>query len=221
LLACSGAGAVSGEYVVGLTSGFMIRGLMLGTGEDPALQLSANFYDDAEGWFGGVSGGTLGAPLAESQMVHMQGRFGRAWRLSADWGAEASYLYYAYPLDGWMHAAEHDEAGVTVTWRDLAFVTLSHHVVKPWTVRGHRYGAALDTVLRYPVVPALTAISGLGYVVLDDSVSRGYGYGQLGLVWHLGPVSLTAAYLVTSQRAEQLFGDRGTDRWVGSLLWEF
>lgn len=211
------AGAIEGS--LSLTSGFVTRGISLGSG-GPALQAQATFHA-SDGWFAGLGAGNFGAPWSQAQTVQAHGQVGLLRRLSPDWSAQLAYTYYGYPLDAPLRRFEYDELGLTVGWRDLAFVSVSRWLGRRWTLDRHGLDTAAEAVLRQPLGATLDVTAGIGLRAVDSSFSQGYRYGHVGMAWRLGAVQTSVSYIATSRRAERWFGRRAEDRWAGSVTWRF
>lgn len=211
------AGAVEGS--IALTSGLVTRGIALGSG-GPALQGQLSFHSP-DGWFAGLGAGSFGAPWSRAQTVQMHGRVGWLHRLSPDWSAQLAYSYYGYPLDAPLRRFEYDELGVTLGWRDLAFVSVSRWLGRRWRLDRHGLDSAVEGVLRQPLGPSFDATAGIGLRAVDGSFGGGYRYGHVGVAWRLDAVETRLSYIATSKRAERLFGARAADRWAASVSWTF
>ena len=213
----AGPDAVDASF--GLSSGLVTRGISLGSG-GPAVQAQATWHASS-GWFAGIGAGSFGAPWSRSQTLQFHARVGHALRLSPDWSAQLGYAYYGYPLDAPLRRFEYDELGLSVGYRDLAFLSVSRWLGRRWVLDRHGLDTAVDLVLRHPLAASLDAAAGVGHRVVDGSFRHGYGYGHAGLVWRFEAVQSSLSYIVTTARAERWFGAKAADRWAASVTWSF
>ena len=227
LLACLlGSGAAHGQEIdgsIGVSSGVIVRGFALDGGR-PAVQGAVNYYG-AGSWLASLSGAAFRLSSNGEWSLQLLGKLGYAWQLANDWGAQLSYVHYAYPLNSELRIYERDELIATATYRDRLVLSVAGLCNNRASARGSRSSVAYDLVGRYPLQAGVALSAGLGYQDMHHRSGFGYAYGNVGagadLGRRTGDAHLEVSYIVTDATAKKRLGDEASNRWTASLAWAF
>jgi len=223
LLCCGTALGQEVDTSLGVSSGIVVRGVALNGGR-PAVQGAVNFYS-AGPWLASLSGAASRSAWSGEWSLQLLSKLGYAWQLANDWGAQLSYVHYAYPLNSELRAYERDELIATAAYRDLFALSVAGLRNDRASANGRHGSVAYDLVGRYPVSARVALAAGLGYQDLHRRAGFGYAYGHVGAGADLGPrtggAHLDVSYIVTDATAKKWFGDDASNRWAASLAWTF
>lgn len=218
-LGCGAAQAQETNLVLGLNSGVVIRGLLLGRNE-PSVQAAATFYG-ASRWLAGIGFTSLRSPSDDAGAWLVTGKVGYVWTLSEDWGAQLDYARYAYPSSESLRPFDRDELNATFLYRDLVALSVSGLRNARLDDGGSRASVAYDLTGRYPVRPGLSLIAGVGYQDLHRRSGFGYAYGHGGIGVRMGQARFEMSYIMTDTTAKAQYGEGASDRWAAGLTWTF
>lgn len=223
-LLCSGTAL--GQEIdasLGVSSGIVVRGFALNGGR-PAVQGAVNFYS-AGPWLASLSGAAFRSASNDEWGLQLFSKLGYAWQLANDWGAQLSYVHYAYPLNSELRAYERDELIATAAYRDLVVLSVAGLRNSRASANGRHGSVAYDLVGRYPLQAGVALSAGLGYQDMHHRSGFGYAYGNVGAGADLGPrtggAHLEVSYIVTDATAKKRLGDEASNRWAASLAWAF
>jgi uncharacterized protein (TIGR02001 family) len=219
MLGCGAAQAQETNLVLGLSSGVVIRGLLLGRNE-PSVQAAATFYG-ATRWLAGIGAVSLRSPSDDAGAWLITGKVGYVWSLSEDWGAQLDYGRYAYPSSESLRPFDRDELNATFLYRDLVALSVSGLRNARLDDGGSRASVAYDLTGRYPVRPGLSLIAGIGYQDLHRRSGFGYAYGHGGIGVRMGQARFEMSYIMTDATAKAQYGAGASNRWAAGLTWAF
>jgi len=216
---------------VDVTSDYLVRGVSPND-DRAALQFDIHCLDTA-GLF-------AGAFASDTVFQHYQGLYaeldpyaGYEWQVNDDWRAKILTDAYLYPWNPAGHRYDYEEVELVAEYHDwLTFKT----TYSPDAPRAYLYqrgktlepgiekvdAASADVTAQHPMYGKLSALAGIGLSHLDGPSSLNYLYWNLGARVDRAPVSLTFAYVGTSNAAKNLlYNGSGGGRWVGTVTWEF
>lgn len=195
---------------VGLASDWLLRGVRLSEGRAPVLHAGVDVYAGA--WNAGTSVMRLRA--ADGRWVDAGSLHGGGeWRVGPRLAliADLQQLRYAAPLDTW--DGRQWSIGLTLDDR-LALVWNRQRLRAPLLDAD-----SLDAALRWPLAPRWRLAAGLG--TTWHGLGAPYVYGQAGLEWHEGGLTLHLQRVGAAGVGPPLAGPAVAARWVAGGGWAF
>lgn len=209
---------------VGITSDYVVRGITR-TENRPALQLDFH-YLTSSGFVAGIFASNTQFDPVDRRDVELNAFLGFAWRPANDWRGRILAAHYSYPWNQSGSQYNYDELTLELGYQDWLNVSLAYSPNSPHILSGGDYrSVAAESVelnLQRPILGKLLGTAGVGYYYLGGTDGTGYTYWSLGVAYEFAPLSLTVAYIGTSDAANSLFYNAAVSgRWTGTVIWRF
>lgn len=198
------------------TSDYVFRGISQ-TGGDPALQAGLRLAATG-GFYGALWASHVDYGDAIGSDAEVDYTLGWSGQLATGWSLDANVTRYTYPGTQAGLELDYNELVTTLTWNDRWYGVLGYSN-DVFASGGN--GTWLQAGARWPVANAWTFDAALAHYELDDVLSDSYQVATVGVTWTRGAFSARGTGHLTSDSAEDLFGDVGKPRFEFAAGWAF
>ncbi|UXI66513.1 hypothetical protein [Tahibacter amnicola] len=232
---CAPATAQQWGGSLGMATDNVQRGRSLSSGL-PAWLADAHY--SGERWLFGL-GATAERPPGQKAGVQLAAYADRRFRLGDDWAAKLGVVHYESPRNRWEIYSHYDEAVAAVGYRDRWRMSVAvspnqalydmtdytgRHAGKGKPRGFYRRGTVVyaEATWHQPLFAGLSLELGAGYADVRPLPAQDYAYGNAGLSYALGDVTLYTSLLWTNSPAMGTV-TKPMDRrqWVTTVLWSF
>lgn len=198
------------------TSDYIFRGVSQ-TQEEPALQLGLKLAAES-GFYGALGASNVDYGDAIGSDAEVDYILGWSGEPAQDWALDVNATYYTYPGTRAGIDLDYVELIGTLTWQQRWFGVVGYSTD---VFASGEDGTWLQVGGRLPVAEAWTLEASVAHYALDAALADSYAVALLGLIWTRDAFSVRGTGHLTSDSAEDLFGEVGRPRFELAAAWTF